>query len=82
MPYYKHLLGAEDDYAIYAQSPFSRENRLLLVGRDVSSRYNRRNAGEYERIAAYISQTVDIRPGNYLAFFPSYKMLQEVADIY
>ncbi len=82
MPYYKHLLGAEDDYAIYAQSPFSRENRLLLVGRDVSSRYNRRNAGEYERIAAYISQTVDSRPGNYLAFFPSYKMLQEVADLY
>lgn len=82
MPYYKHLLGEEDDYAIYARSPFLPENRLLLVGRDVSSRYTRRGAREYERIASYISQAVQSRPGNYLVFFPSYKMLQEVYEIY
>ncbi len=82
MPYYKHLLGAEDDYAIYAHSPFSVKKRLLLVGRDVSSRYARRGVREYERIAAYISKTVQSRRGNYLVFFPSYKMMQEVQEIY
>lgn len=82
MPYYKHLLGAEDDYAIYAQSPFAKENRLLLVGRDVSSRYARRSTREYERIAAYLNQVVQSQTGNYLAFFPSYKMMQEVYEVY
>ena len=75
-------MGDEEDYAIYAHSPFSQKNRLLLVARDVSSRYSRRGAREYERIAAYISQTVQGHLGNYLVFFPSYKMLQEVAAIY
>ncbi len=51
MPYYKHLLGDENDYAVYARSPFSAEKRLLLLGQDVSSRYTRRNRTEYERIA-------------------------------
>jgi len=55
---------------------------LLVIGRDVSSRYSRRGAREYERIASYIAQTVEARRGNYLAFFPSYKMLEEVYDIY
>ncbi len=82
MPYYKHLLGAEDDYAVYAHSPFSKDNRLLLIGRDVSSRYSRRGPREYERIASYISQTVESHPGNYLVFFSSYKMLEEVASVY
>ena len=30
------------------------------------------------RIAAYIKQTVMQKKGNYLAFFPSYRMLQDV----
>ncbi|MBP3543358.1 MAG: DEAD/DEAH box helicase family protein, partial [Lachnospiraceae bacterium] len=46
--YYKELLGGgEEDYAIYAESPFSQDNRSLLLGCDVSSRYTRRNKTEY-----------------------------------
>lgn len=78
MPYYKHLLGDEEDYAIYARSPFDPKKRLLMVGRDVSSRYSRRNSREYERMAAYVQALVSGRRGNYLLFFPSYKMMQEV----
>ena len=36
------------------------------------------DSGEYMRIAAYIKQTVMQKKGNYLAFFPSYRMLQDV----
>lgn len=77
--YYISLLSeAKDDYAIYARSPFDPKKRAVLIGTDVSSRYTRRGQEEYMRIAAYIKQTVMQKKGNYLAFFPSYRMLQDV----
>lgn len=82
MPYYKHLLGGEEDYAVYAHSPFSKEHRLILVGRDVSSRYTRRSHKEYERIAEYLRILSEGKKGNYLLFFPSYKMLLEVYEVF
>lgn len=77
--YYKDLLtGSPEDYAVYAQSPFDTGKRLLLVGTDVSSRYTRRGETEYRRMADYVCRTAESRKGNYLIFFPSYQMLQEV----
>lgn len=82
MAYYKHLLGDENDYAVYARSPFSADRRLLLLGQDVSSRYTRRNQREYERIAAWLDVMAEGKKGNYLAFFPSYRMMLDVFDIF
>ena len=77
--YYQSLLSArEDDYAVYIRSPFDNSRRLLLIGRDVSSRYTRRTKDEYSRFAAYILEMAAAREGRYLAFFPSYHMLEEV----
>ena len=79
--YYKDLLtGNLEDYAVYAKSPFDPANRLLLVGTDVSSRYSRRVASEYERMARYIHETVTVKTGNYLVFAPSYQVMEQVAD--
>ncbi|MEQ2578040.1 ATP-dependent DNA helicase [Hominiventricola aquisgranensis] len=79
--YYKDLLtGNLEDYAVYAKSPFDPANRLLLVGTDVSSRYSRRGAPEYERMARYIHETVTVKTGNYLVFAPSYQVMEQVAD--
>ncbi len=81
--YYKKLLsGNPEDYAVYAESPFPKENRLLLVARDVSSRYARRNRREYEKVADYIEIMADARKGNYMVFFPSYQYLREVEKIW
>lgn len=67
--YYIGLLcGEMDSYAIYAKSRFPREKKLVLVGRDVSSRYTRRGPEEYARIASYISTLAGSRLGNYLVF--------------
>jgi len=78
--YYKELLtGNREEYAVYAGSPFGREQRLLLAARDVSSRYTRRNDAEFFRIASYIETAARVRPGNYLCFFPSYSYLSEIA---
>ena len=80
--YYKALLtGEQEDYAIYAHSPFPPKNRTILIGADVSSRYTRRNRREFERIGEYIMHLADAKIGNYLIFFPSYQYLREVRQI-
>lgn len=79
--YYKNLLSVEkDDYAIYAQSPFPKENMLLLQAGDVSTRYTMRGRDMYGRYAVYIGRTARCKKGNYIAFFPSYKFMQEVYE--
>lgn len=82
--YYKKLLGSTegDDYAIYVDSPFPLKNRALLIGRDVSSRYKRRGYEEYSRISSYIHQIISGKKGNYMVFFPSYRMLSDVYEVY
>ena len=81
--YYKKLLSTKmDNYAVYAETAFSQKQRLLLIGKDVSSKYTRRNRGEYERIADYIYQTALAKKGNYMVFFPSYQFMQEVYDCF
>jgi len=81
--YYKKLLSERnDDYAIYAKTPFSPEQKQLLIGRDVSTKYTRRGPLEYLSIAEYIHQVISAHKGNYMVFFPSYKMLEDVYEIY
>lgn len=83
MDYYRTLLSTrKDDYGIYVTSPFRQENRCILTGRDVSSRYTRRGYEEYHRIASYIARTVWTRKGNYMVFFPSYKFMEDVLEVY
>lgn len=83
MLYYRELLTTETDaYRIYVQSPFSAKNRRILIGSDVSSRYTRRNHTEYRKIAEYISRCVWQRQGNYMVFFPSYRLMEDVYQVY
>ena len=80
--YYKEMLtGNPEEYAIYTESPFDPENRLLLAASDVSSRYQRRTETEFRRIAEYLRITVSAKTGNYLAFFPSYEFLGKVEKV-
>lgn len=81
--YYKKLLSIEtDDYAIYADSPFPKDSRLLLIGRDVSTRYTQRGPEMYRRIASYIVGAADAKKGNYMVFFPSYRVMEEVHSVF
>ena len=79
--YYKNLLSSKkDNYAVYADSAFREEQRLLFIGRDVSSLYTRRTLGEFHRIALYIQQVLQAKKGNYLIFFPSYRFMEDVYE--
>ncbi|MBE5940221.1 MAG: ATP-dependent DNA helicase [Lachnospiraceae bacterium] len=80
--YYKELFtGDIEDYAIYVNSPFEQEKRLLLAAKDVSSKYTRRGPEEYMKIYNYIDTIVSMQKGNYMVFFPSYKLMEAVYDV-
>lgn len=80
--YYKEQLGgSEEDYAIYAPSPFDPSHRLLMIGKDVSTKYTRRNVEEYKKIVDYIRSFVNAKTGNYFVFFPSYQMMTSIYEL-
>ena len=83
LSYYRSLLSTrEDDYGLAVSSPFPQENRCILAGGDVSTRYTRRNYEEYRKIASYIARALWKKQGNYMVFFPSYRMLEDVRAVY
>ena len=83
LPYYRSLFSERrDDYAICATPPFLRENLKLLVACDVSSKYTRRGVSEYEKMAEYIYELAAGKQGNYMVFFPSYRMLEDIYEIF
>ncbi len=81
--YYKKLLSVEkEDYAVYAESSFPKVNRQILLGTDVSTKYTMRGPKMYQRITQYIIQTVQAKKGNYIVFFPSYRFLEDVYELF
>ena len=81
--YYKELLGGDsEDYEVYAKSVFNKEKRMLFIANDVTSKYTRRTDDEYVRIAEYIAEIAKNRHGNYMVFFPSYRFMRSVFEVY
>lgn len=79
--YYKSLLSTQkDNYAVYAEPTFRPENRLVLLATDTSSRYTNRSEGEYRKMAEYVLQVMRAKRGNYMVFFSSYRMMEDVAE--
>ncbi|MDD7113773.1 MAG: ATP-dependent DNA helicase [Lachnospiraceae bacterium] len=82
IPYYKQLLGGNHGIDAFSiPSPFDTERRLLAIAGDVTSRYSRRGEREYRKMVRYLEQTVEEKTGNYMIFFPSYDMLNEVYEL-
>ena len=76
----KLLLGGTEEDACFAMpSPFPKEN-LLVLQRDVNTRYRFRDAACPE-IAAAIRAMVEAKPGKYIAFFPSFAYLRQVSEL-
>ncbi len=81
--YYKSLLGGEkEDYEVYAETSFTKEQSALMIATDVTTKYTERGSGQYYRIASYIKDVCGLKSGNYMVFFPSYSFMHEVADVY
>ena len=83
MHYYKKLFSTrEDDFAIAAMSPFEPSNKQVILGSDVSSKYTSRGPNEYLKFAKYIHEISHAKKGNYLVFFPSYRFMEDVYNMY
>lgn len=80
MNYFMNMYSAkEDDFVINLKSPFDVDNRLLMIGDHVATTYNKRIETS-EEIARCIASCVQVKKGNYMVFFPSYKYMELVFD--
>ena len=83
LAYYRKMLSTRtENYGLYVTSPFEQKRRCLMVCTDVSSKYTKRGYEEYRKIAEYIARMAWQKKGNYMVFFPSYKLLEDVWEIY
>ena len=81
--YYATLSGLDPGTVRTAefQSPFPPEKRKLLIIPQVSTKYSHRERN-YGRIADALRRIVELRKGNYFAFFPSFVFLERVAELF
>ena len=77
--YYKDILGCTEAKCAALPSPFDPARLGLFCAADVSTRYRDREASLCS-IAGYLAALVAGRPGNYMAFFPSYAYLAQVYE--
>lgn len=80
MDYFIKILGGNlEDLVIKLKSPFPKENLLLMLNDNVSTKFSNREKS-YEKVVMSIYTVICQKTGNYLVFFPSYKYLKEVHD--
>lgn len=80
-PFYRNLLGFPVDKTVYERfaSPFSPDNRKILVIPEIDTRYKQRRH-YYEEIAILIQAVLKIKEGKYFVFFPSFQFAEKVAN--
>lgn len=80
--YFSDVLGGgEKSVNLQLKSPFPRENLFVGAMQKVSTRYQDRENSVVES-AHILKAVVDSKIGNYMAFFPSYKLMQETAKAF
>lgn len=80
--YYTELLAMDDaDKYIRLSSPFPSKNRLVALYPSISTRLRDRE-GSYGEAAKIIYSAISEKVGNYLAFFPSFKYLSSVLEMF
>lgn len=77
--FYAKLAGLESENLVMEEfrSPFSKENRKVLIIPQISTKYSVR-AQNYPKIADAMERIVKLKTGNYLAFFPSFDFMEKV----
>ena len=80
--YFSDILGGgKNSRSVSLPSPFPRENLGLIAFSAVSTLFEDRDRS-YKKIAGAIAATVAAKRGNYIVYFPSYKYMQSVTDIF
>jgi len=80
--YFKEILGGEsEDYNLTLDSPFDKSKLKVMIAKDISTKYNNRE-NSYSKIVEYIYAVISAKKGNYIVYFPSYKYMQQVSDMF
>ena len=81
--YYARLSGLDPEKVQTAEfhTPFPAQLRKLMIIPQISTKYAQRERN-YGKIADCLERIVALRPGNYLAFFPSFAFLERVAELF
>lgn len=78
LEYFQKMVGYPPSaQKIQYPSPFAQQNRLYLLMPNLSTKYEDRQES-YDLIASTICKAVNVKSGNYLAFFPSFAYLRAV----
>lgn len=77
--YYAQTLGLKNSKLKTAEfeSPFPKEHRKLMVIPQISTKMRDRQMN-YQKIKDTIERVVNLKPGNYFAFFPSFDFMNQV----
>ena len=80
LEYFRNLLGGDrSDFTLELASPFPPENVALVVDDHIDTTYRRRQHS-YEEVAESIAALSGMKRGNYMAYFPSYRYMEEVCS--
>jgi DNA excision repair protein ERCC-2 len=77
--YYQQLLGFSEEKtkSFEFASPFSQHNRKIMVIPQISTKYKDRTQST-PKIAEVIERVLNLKPGNYIALFPSFEFMNMV----
>jgi Rad3-related DNA helicase len=82
LEYFRNVLGGGDeDFLLRLSSPYPQDNLCLMIDSRISTKFKFRELS-FEPIIERIYKTIQMRTGNYLAFFSSYAYMNNVIEIF
>ena len=77
---YQDLYGISSCMKREYKDPFPKENRLNLIVKGTTTKYDMRNDFMYKRIANKLDNLIEIIHGNTIIFFPSYELRDKISN--
>ncbi|MEM2105943.1 MAG: ATP-dependent DNA helicase [Candidatus Bathyarchaeia archaeon] len=83
MDYYMDVLGLERSRCetMELPSPFPSENRLIIVDRAVTTKFEERGEEQWRKISVHLTRIAAEVDGNIAVYFPSYEIMREILKI-
>ncbi|MEM0253593.1 MAG: ATP-dependent DNA helicase [Candidatus Bathyarchaeia archaeon] len=81
--YYIDILGLDKNRCLELElpNPFPPENRLLLVDKAVTTKYEKRSEIQWKRIADHLQKILRNIKGKVAIFFPSYDIMRKISEM-
>jgi DNA excision repair protein ERCC-2 len=83
MDYYMDVLGIERKRCetMELPNPFSPDNRLIIVDKAVTTKFEERNEELWRKISSHLKRIMEEIDGKTAIYFPSYEVMQEILNI-